>query len=396
MRRLIALFSTPALWAGGGAAVAQSVHASASSWTGLRAGVGVVDATWHVGAGAGQYAHDESTEVSKDDPKRAEWDPNYQHVKQASSYGVASRLSIRAIVLQSPGQAPVALVKDDNYLAQDLLVRRVGQLLANAGSKVTYDNILLSATHNHNSPYYSSPAAGVWSFQDVMDLRMFEYQARQMAAAIEIAERSPPPARLGGTTVQFPDFQGNIAGSGVNEDGSPTGYPAWENDHGLVVLRIDDMSNAATPKPLATYVNYAEHGESLNGYDLISADWLAPFQRYVDRATGVPTVFSQGSVGSAEGPYEYANPKQGNDGGDLFNEIYGHMGYAQAERGTHLMASRVIDAWQAIGGATTGVPVQAAYQTNPTVEMLTRWYAGPLSHPYPSVGNCRTAPTAGG
>src|SRR4051794_4285230 len=405
MRRLVPVLSACALIAGAGVAVGQTTATPASSWTGLRAGVAVVDATWHVGAGAGQYASDEFP-IDPTDPQallgyrpdlQTEWDPNVEHVKQQSSYGVASRLSIRAIVLQDgSGNAPVALVKDDNYLAQDMLTRRVGQLLKAADSKVTYDNILVSATHDHNSPYYSTPAAGVWAFQDAADLRMFEYQAQRMAAAIESAERSMRPARVGGTTVQFPDFQGNIAGSGVNEDGSPTGYPSGENDHGLVVLRFDDMSNPSTPKPLATYINYAEHGESLDGYDLISADWLAPFQGFVDRATGVPTVFSQGSVGSAEGPYEDANPKQGNDGGDLFNEIYGHMGYAQAERGTHLMASRVIDAWEAIGGATNGVPVQATYQTNPTVKMLTRWYAGPLSHPYPSVGNCRTAPTAGG
>ena len=407
MRRFVLLVSACALVASGGVAVGQSATSNASTWTGLRAGVGVADATWHVGAGAGQYASSDYPDPT--DPEEflnyrpdisSEWDPNVQHVKQTSSYGVASRLSMRAIVLQDGhGDAPVALVKTDNYLTQDMLVRRAAAILKHDGSKVTYDNVLVSSTHDHNSPYYSSPAAGVWLFQDVMDLRMFEYQARQMAAAIESAERSLRPARIGGTTVQFPDFQGNIAGSGVNEDGSPTGYSAWENDHGLVVLRIDDMSNASSPKPLATYVNYAEHGESLDGYDLISGDWLAPFERYVDRATGVPTVFSQGSVGSAEGPYEYANPKQGNDGGQLFNEIYGHMGYAQAERGTHLMAERVMDAWQAIGGASNGVAVQSPYQTDqpdPTVTMLTRWYAGPLSHPYPSVGNCRTGPTASG
>jgi hypothetical protein len=390
MRRLFVLVSASALIASGGVAVGQTVTPP-PSWTGLRAGVGVADATWHVGAGAGQYASDENpTDVS------SEWDPNVQHVKQASSYGVASRLSIRAIVLQDgTGDPPVALVKDDNYLSQDMLTRRVAQILKTDGSTVTYDNILTSATHDHNSPYYSTTAAGVWLFQDAADLRMFEYQAEQMAKAIEAAEKSLRPARIGGTTVQFPDFQGNIAGADVNEDSSPTGYPLWENDHGLVVLRIDDMSDAAHPKPLATYVNYAEHGESLDGYDLISADWLAPFQRFVDRATGVPTVFSQGSVGSAEGPYEYPNPKQGDDQGDTFNEIYGHMGYAQAERGTHLMAEQVVAAWQAIGGAANGVAVQVPYQTNPTVKMLTRWYAGPLSHPYPSVGNCRTGPSDG-
>ena len=321
-------------------------------------------------------------------------------MKQASSYGVASRLSIRAIVLKSPGQAPVALVKDDNYLAQDMLTRRVAQLLAAAKSKVTYDNILLSATHDHNSPYYSTPAAGVWLFQDAMDLRMFEYQARAMAHAIETAEAGLRPARLGATTVQFPDFQGNIAGSGVNEDGSPTGYPQQDNDHGLVVMRVDDMTDPAHPAPLATWVNYAEHGESLDGYDLISADWVAPFQRYVDRETGVPVVFSQGSVGSAEGPYEHAYPlghaPTTTDGGDTVAKIYGHMGYAQAERGAHLLAGRVIAAWQAIGGTDNGIAVQVPYQNNPVVRMLTRLIAGPLSHPYPSVGNCRMANTENG
>jgi hypothetical protein len=389
MRRALSLIAVAALIGGGLA------RATPSGWHGLRAGVGVVDATWHVGAGAGQYASDQDpTDVG------SEWDPNVQHVKQQSSYGVESRLSIRAIVLESPGRPPVALVKDDNYLAQDMLVRRAAQILQSDNSKVTYDNILLSATHDHNSPYYSTPAYGVWLFQDVTDLRMFEYQARAMAKAIEKAERSMRPARVGATTVHFRGFQGNIAGAGVNEDGSPTGYPLQDNDHGLVVMRFDDMTKPNAPKPLATWVNYAEHGESLDGYDLISGDWFAPFERYVDRATGVPVVFSQGSVGSAEGPYEHAYPPGHvptiNDHGDALYAIYGHMGYAQAERGTHLLASKVLAAWQAIGGARNDIRVQAPYESNPVVSMLTHWVPGPVSHPYPSVGNCRTGPTVKG
>ena len=390
MRRILISLVAVALMTGG-VAVAKPDQ---GAWHGLLAGVGVADATWHVGAGAGQYASDQSADLN------GEWDPNLQHFKQASSYGVASRLSMRAIVLQSPGGLPVAIVKDDNYLAQDMLSRRAAQILQADGSKVTYDHILLSATHDHNSPYYSTPAWGVWLFQDVMDIRFFEYQARAMAHAIEAAEGSMRPARVGATTVQFPDFQGNIAGADVNEDGSPTGYPLMDNDHGLVVMRIDDMTNQQHPKPLATWINYAEHGESLDGYDLISADWLGPFQRYVDRATGAPTVFAQGSVGSAEGPYEHAYPAghvpTATDNGDIVNKIYGHMGYAQAERGTHLMAEAVVDAWKAIGGAHNGITVQAPYDSNPIVSMLTHWVPGPVSHPYPSVGNCRTQPTLDG
>jgi hypothetical protein len=386
VKRLVVTGSVVAMLAGGAvvAIAGPSTHPSAP-WTGLRAGVGVVDATWKVGASAGQYAHNQGTSLQQ------EWDPNLMHVTKASSYGVASRLSIRAIVLQDgSGDPPVALVKIDNYLAQDMLQRRIAQILAADGSPVTYDHLLVSATHDHNSPYYSSPAAGVWLFQDVMDLRMFEYQARQAAAAIEAATRSMVPARVGAARVADPWMQGNIAGAGVNEDGSPTGYPLQDNDHSLVVMRFDDMSDPAHPKPLTTWVNYAEHGESLDSYDLVSGDWIAPFERYVDRATGVPVVFSQGGVGSAEGPYEHAyalgRAPVLTDGGDPFYAIYGHMGYAQAERGAHLFAESVVSAWRSI----------ETWQTAPTVRMLTRWFAGPASHPYPSVGNCRTAPTVQG
>ena len=361
---------------------------SQAATPGLYAGAAVVDATWHVGAGAGQYASDQ--DVS--DPLASEWDPSFQHVKQASSYGVASRLSIRALVLRNPGQPPVALVKDDNYLSQDLLTRRAAQLLAAAGSAVTYDHLLVSATHDHNSPYYATPSAGVFLFQDVMDLRMLEYQARAIAAAVEQAEKDERPARLGATTVQFPTFQGNIAGSGVGEDGAPVGYPLQENDHGLTVMRVEGLDG----DPIAAWVNYAEHGESLDGYDLISADWLAPTQRYVDRALGAPMVFAQGSVGSAEGPYEHAyapgHVPTVSDGGDSVPAIWAHMGYAQAERGGHLLATAILSAWKQIGTDRADAPMT----DHPVVRMLTHWVAGPLSHPYPSVSNCRTGQTVDG
>ena len=360
----------------------------ASATPGLLAGAAVVDATWHVGASAGQYASTQDTS----DPLASEWDPNLQHTKNASSYGVASRLSVRALVLQNPGQPPVALVKDDNYLSQDMLTRRAAQILAADGSEVTYDHLLVSATHDHNSPYYATPAAGVWLFQDVMDLRMLEYQARAIAQAVEQAERSARPARLGATTVGFPTFQGNIAGAGVGEDGSPVGYPLMENDHGLTVLRVDGLDG----RPVATWVNYAEHGESLDGYDLVSADWLAPFQRYVDRGTGAPVVFAQGAVGSAEGPYEHAYPKgqapQVSDHGDAVPAIWAHLGYAQAERGGHLLADAVLGAWRAIGSGHADAPMT----DHPVVRMLTHWVAGPVSHPYPSVSNCRTGQSVDG
>src|SRR5205085_7909304 len=123
---------------------------------GVRAGVGVVDATWNVGASAGQYASsrpgleaDDWAENLADfkaptvDPAlllSADSDPNLHATKRKPSYGVQSRLSVRAIVVAGATGAPIALLKSDNYLAQDMLVRRVGQLLAKAGSRVTADH----------------------------------------------------------------------------------------------------------------------------------------------------------------------------------------------------------------------------------------------------------------
>src|SRR3954469_8786707 len=388
-RALVHLLAGALVAAGSAYALAAD---PAPSWTGLRAGVGEADATWHLGAGAGQYA---STNNPSD--LSNEWDPNVQHVKQASSYGVASRLKMRAIVVQDgQGHEPVALMKIDNYLAQDYLTRRMAAILAADGSKVTYDHILMSATHNHNSPYYSTPSWGVWAFQDVMDLRMFEYQARAGAAAIEQAERSMVPARVGATTVQFPDFQGNIAGQDIDNDGAPAGYPIGVNDHGLVVTRFDNMSNPAAPTPLATYVNYAQHGESLDHTALISEDWWAPFERFVNRMTGAPVVTSQGSVGSAEGPYDRYGDQTPTttDGGESVYEIWAHENFAQVERGTHLLAEKVYDAFTAIGNGDASV--QVPFQTDPVVDMVTHWVAGPASHPYPSVGNCRSRNSVNG
>src|SRR3954462_12734752 len=410
MKRALVHLLAGALGAAGSAyALAED---PAPQWTGLRAGVGEADATWHVGAGAGQYASEALSVPDPSDPASLpatvqkwptdisnEWDPNVQHVKQSSSYGVASRLTMRAIVVQDgQGHAPVALLKVDNYLAQDYLTRRMAAILAADGSKVTYDHILMSATHNHNSPYYSTPSWGVWAFQDVMDLRMFEYQARAGAEAIEQAERSMVPARVGATTVQFPDFQGNIAGQDLDNDGAPAGYPMGDNDHGLVVMRFDNMSNPAAPTPLATYVNYAQHGESLDHTDLISEDWWAPFERFVNQLTGAPVVTSQGSVGSAEGPYDGRYPEgqtpTATDGGDTVYKIWAHMNFAQVERGTHLLAEKVYDAFTAIGNGDSSV--QVPFETDPVVDMATHWVAGPASHPYPSVGNCRTRNSVNG
>jgi hypothetical protein len=271
--------------------------ADLDTWDGMRAGVGIADATWNVGAAAGQYSDIRQPQNELE----GETDPHLHATAKKHSYGVQSRLTIRAIVVEGTNGERVALVKSDNYLAQDHLLRRVGQLLGDAGSQVTYDGILHAASHNHSSPYYATPSWGVWLFQDVVDLRMFEYQARSMADAILEAEASLAPARMGATVVHHNVYKGNIMRPKTAVDGSPAGFPNDYGDKELTVLRFDTLTQDGWD-PLAVWMNWGQHPESLDSYDLITADFLAPLERYVDRDTGAMLVFSQGDVGSAEGP----------------------------------------------------------------------------------------------
>ena len=352
----------------------------------VRAGVGIADATWSVGAGGGQYAEKDPNAqslVTQDDV-----DPSSFSTTQRRSYGVASRLSYRTIVVEGNNGKRVALVKSDSYLAQDLLTRRAAQILQDGDSGVAFENILLQASHNHSSPYYSTPAAGVWLFQDAYDARAFEYNARQMALSIERAAANLRPARMGATTVKHTIYKGNIVGGAVADDGTPAGYPQDHGDMGMTVVRFDDVSGPA-PKPMAVYVNYGQHPESNDPYDLINGDFIAPLERFVQRDLGVPMVFGQGDVGSAEGPYLRNNTERMADG---VYRAWAHVGFAQTERGARYLADSVVQAWNLIG-SNRGL---VRYSADFPVDALTDFVPGPVSHPYPSVSNCRTESTVEG
>lgn len=369
--------------------IAEAVPGSSSAAEpapGLRAGVATVDASWRVGAGSGQYTEKEPGALGL--VTGGAVDPFHHSTLQRPSYGVQSRLDYRALVVEGADGHRVALVKSDSYLAQDLLTRRAAQILADGSSGIGYEQLVLMASHNHSTPYRTTSAAGVFAFQDVMDLRTFEYHARQMAAAVEAAADDLRPARMGATVVEHRIVKGNIAGPAVADDGTPSGYPDDHADFGMSVVRFDDVSGP-TPKPLAVFVNHGQHPESLDAYDLITSDYLGPLQRMVGRDLGATLVFSQGDVGSAEGPYLREEPEVLPDG---VVRAWAHVGHAQTERGARYLADSVVSAWEAIGRGEGRVP----FSRDVPVRALTALVPGPLSHPYPGVSNCRTEPTVEG
>ena len=384
MRRVLSIALAGALAAALLVAPARAQQAEPSSEV-VRAGYGEADATWHVGAGAGQYTAknpDQTNVVTGGDV-----DPHNHSTAQKDSYGVQSRLSYRAIVAEDAEGDQVAFVKSDSYLAQDYLARRAGQILAAEGSSVSYDEIFHMASHNHSSPYYMTPSWGVWIFQDAFDMRAFEYHARQMAAAILAAEDALAPARMGATVVEHKIFKGMIQRAGIADDGTPRGYPADFGDLGLSVIRFDNIEDPSNPSPIATMINWGQHPEGLDDHDLITGDFVASLERFVERATGAPLVFGQGDVGSAE-----AGPGRPDLVPNGIPKKWSHAGHAQTERGAFLLSEDVVKGWNQIADGSPLVPFDSTFD----VEAGNAFVPGPLSHPYPSVSNCRTHPTTEG
>ena len=343
----------------------------------VKAGVAALDASWHVGSSAGQYASD-GTFVGVHGV-----DPTTHSTRRAPSYGIQSRLQVRAIVIQGTDGRRVAIVKNDLYIPQDLLYRRTAQLLEQGNSGITRETLTMAVSHNHSSPYYSATSWGVWTFQDVFDIRFFDYYAKRMAAAVEQAAARLVPVRVGASVSRFDKTHRHSFGPAIADDGTPAGYPHGDTDHDMTVIRFDDISNPRRPRPLANIVNYSLHPEFLSGNDLISADYLGPLERMVDRRTRALTIFTQNAVGTSE-------PERSTYHSMHERLEFTHREYAQAEYGARLMADSAIDTWNDIGRRTPAdrerfVPFRSEFP----VAMEDRWFPGPISHPYPGVSNCR-------
>jgi hypothetical protein len=373
------------------AAVLLALPASAAAQgTGqIRAGASAIGASWHVGASAGQYASDGSfVSVHETGP---EADPAFHSTRRASSYGIQSRLSTRALVVEGPDGARHAIVKNDLYIPQDLVWRRAAHILEQTPELgINRENLTMAVSHNHSSPMYSSTSWGVWAFQDVYDVRFFEYTAKFMARAVREAVANLKPARVGASVSQFDKTHRHSFGGAIADDGTPAGYPVSDIDTDLTVLRFDDVSAPGKPKPIATLVNWGGHPEFLDGNDLISADYIGPMERMTDRATRGVTIFTQGDVGTAE-------PERSTTHSIHERLEFTHREYAQADYAGYLLSQKIVDTWRDIARRTPEDEARfVPFTTAGTVASVDKWFPGPISHPYPGVSSCRTDPGVNG
>src|SRR5438067_4445077 len=374
-------------------AATLSVPAGAHAAGQVRAGAALLDGTYRVGNSAGQYA-------STRNDGYGDVAPHAQEVKNQASYGVQSRESVRALVVKGSDGKLIAMVSDDHYIPQDALWRRTAQLLdADTHGLINEKKLTMTITHNHSSPSYSSFDWGVWTFQDVFDFRFFDYYAHQNAAAVEKALANLEPVRVSATVSHFDAFQKNPMGPTWADDGSPGGFPRPHTDHDLSVVEFQTLGHGKkSGKPLATLVNIGQHPEDLNGYDLISGEYPAEMERFVDRTIGGVTIMTQNAIGTSEVEEDRWHPIHKRE---LFNHTqYGQMEWAARQLADAVIADvRDIDAQRANPddsptwyGGTSYHDRFVWWVTDFPVAMDDRWFPGPVSHPYPGVSSCRTDP----
>jgi hypothetical protein len=356
------------------------------------AGVAVMDATWHVGASGGQYA-DDTGPVGADGV-----DPYMHSTKKRISDGVGLRTSTRALVVQDKQGDRIAIVGTDLYLPQDLLQRRVGSLLQQHDQKVALglvkgpkthissQNLAMTASHNHNTPYYSTPGWGTAIFQDVIDLRFYEYMAQQMAKAVIKANRGMRPVRMGGATRTFDAIQSHTYGPKIADDGTPAGQPYSNTTRAVTVVRFDDVTDPKKPKPFANWVTFGVHPEYTWGYDLINGDITHAAARIVDRESGTLSVFTQRETG-ASGPHKGNRVHPAS-----MRREFQENGFSGLDRAARLLADAIQATVRDIEkGRGERKNAFSRFTTDFDVNSVSVRVAPPATRPYPGVSNCNTA-----
>jgi hypothetical protein len=375
-----------------------------------RAGVASVDASWHLGAGGGQFAEDVDSSGEPAAVQDGQVDPFLHATKKRPSRGIQSRIVTRALVVEGTNAKRFAVVGNDLYLPNDLLNRRVAQLLeqhdlaVRTGLKkgpvtgITEDNLAVTASHNHNSPFYSTPSWGTWVFQDVYDLRFYEYMAGRMAQAVIDATADARPVRIGAATVPFNEIQAHTIGPKIADDGTPAGQPFAHTTGQLTVVRVDDLTDPRSPKPYANWVTLGLHPEWTWGYELFSGDITHAAMRIIDRELGTTTVMSQRETGSS-GPHKDLRVHEPHE-----RREFQQSGWQQLDAGARLWADAVHRAYAALDAGeqpapydphaprTDGPPIEIVpFGSDLPVAVASERFAPPFMRPVPGISNCNTA-----
>ena len=261
----------------------------------VKAGAAVADASWHVGASAGQYASDGTFGVDPDDghlrPDHP-LDPPRDLLRDP-----VAALQVRALVVQGPAGNRFAIAKTDQYIPQDLLYRRAGPAARDRGR--LRDRRSAPDDDRHARPLVADVLVDVVGRLGVPG--RLRHPLLQLPRAADLRRRSRRPATSScrsGSAPRSASSTRPTATRSARRSPTTAARPATRSpntDHDLSVVRFDDVSDPEHPKPLANLVNCSGHPEFLEGNDLISRRLRRP--RRSGCSTGRPAAVTIWTAG---------------------------------------------------------------------------------------------------
>jgi hypothetical protein len=211
-------------------------------------------------------------------------DPLYYSKIFKPSLGVHDELWVKAVVLDN-GYHRIALIGVDSIGITQYIFESIASYAEDLG--IPRSGIILCGSHSH-SGFGDAASEILWwiATADIFDGRIFEPLKEKVFEALDEAVTNLEPARLGmGSTYDDIEISHNRRGNeGII-------------DTQVGVIKIE---REAYDEPLAIVFNYAIHGTSLGGENLLfSGDNMGYAERYVESQIGgdAVAIFLNGAEG---------------------------------------------------------------------------------------------------
>ena len=256
-------------------------------------------------------------------------------------------LYVRALVVDS-GLAKLAFISVDAadiIYGNELIQAVTGEL------KIPAENLIINATHDHNSPLFGSPGR-----EPATARPYFELVKKGILEAARQANANLQPARVG--------FGTGKAYVNTNRDekigeGYHMGYaPDGPSDKTVAVVLLTRPSG----EPIAMYTNYAVHSvvmfrtHTQDGQVQVTSDLAGWTAKYVeDHFEGAVALFTMGAAGD-QNPLFMANYNQ--DAPDVYDE--GPAGWAILDVQSRRLGEEIVRVVKAIQNTAGRAVIWAA------------------------------------
>jgi neutral ceramidase len=281
-------------------------------------------------------------------------------VDATEGVGFRTRLFARAIVLDPPDGRVLAFVVCDLGASSSLLHKEVALRIARH-TPISFDRLVISATHTHSGPGGFSGDRLHDDFGSAMpgfDKQEVAFLADRIAKAVDDAYSSRAAATLAigqaelwGST-RNRSFQAFLNDS-YHQDRPISSEPYTDStavDPTITVLRIDRIGQS-TSIPIGVLVNFSIHGTVIDSEnDLYSGDVQGFIERYIEERIShslgghVIAAVSNGAEGDIEGAYAV-------------------QGFPEAERLGKLVGSAAVELFESLASKmSTNASIQVAYR----------------------------------